>query len=419
MPLGLFVTGVFARILTPDDLGRYSILCQAAVVGALLGNRGIEHALLPGISRRLARDGESEAVDFIRANLSGVVATLLLLGGGAALWFITGWSSWAEASSTQALILGTAVAVWILATGVQRYLFEAFRGLGHIPAAVLFGGQNHIGGVLSAGVLAACLGVWVAVQPAASLTTAILLSASTVVLGSVAGAFLLRARVSAPATGSTTLSRSVTNPLLVNNVTQYLGRRADIWVGALVLDDAALGLYATVALVPLLLNLPLNAVNVSLTSLVGELLAEDAVDEVRSLVGRAGGWAVLAGVPVAVFLLLFGDWVLGVAFGPFFEAGHLVLVVLCCAQVASLCVASSGWVLLMAGFERDLMWTSLLGAVLTVVSAWALASVYGTLGLAIGASLGMTVQQFGKLIMARVRLGRWFGAQPFRAIASL
>jgi O-antigen/teichoic acid export membrane protein len=402
-------------------VGIFHLALNTVVVLSIVANLGVEQSVLQRLPGLVSRTDEALRNGVLRRATSIVVPTALV--ASLAYLFVGHRSVFSGLVDHAAVaLLALPIALWTFAGALQRFVGEAFRSLHLIRDSVLFGGVVQFGGILSYVVVTSVLLGLFLWHGSASLITVLWICAVGTVLVSLSGLGRLiggRARPMDLAGIGWVPVLVASAPFLVNNIAQYLSKRSDIWIAGILTGDDATGLYATVAVLPALINVPLTNANVVLAPAIGELFAQGKVDQLKRLVGLGPGLALIPAVLLALAFVLFGRQILGLAFGDYYAAGAVVLVILALGQIVSVAVGSSGYVLMMAGRHVDLMWCSVFGASVTIVACFVGGRTAGLEGLAVGAAFGASVQQLSKLVFARIRLGFWSHARPVRAVRRL
>jgi O-antigen/teichoic acid export membrane protein len=126
-------------------------------------------------------------------------------------------------------------------------------------------------------------------------------------------------------------------------------------VGVLLLgwlvDTSSAGFYAIAARIALLVAFPLSAVNAVLAPTIAAMHARQDAEGLQRAVTMAATWTALMGVAVALPLLSFPTFWLGL-FGERFEVASGVLRVLLLGQIVNAVTGSVGFLMTMTGQER-------------------------------------------------------------------
>ena len=124
--------------------------------------------------------------------------------------------------------------------------------------------------------------------------------------------------------------------------------QADIIMVGSFLGTEQAGIYAVSSRLAALVSFGIIAVNTIVAPLISELAAGDDRAGLKALLRSAAGWIALISVSIAAVLALAGRWVLG-WFGPEFESGYPVLLILAGGQVLNALAGSVGTLMNMTG----------------------------------------------------------------------
>ena len=102
----------------------------------------------------------------------------------------------------------------------------------------------------------------------------------------------------------------------------------------------------------------------------------------QTVITRSAWLACLAAVPGFIVLVLWGDKILAVRFGPEYASGYATLLVLGLAQVATAMFGTVGTLLNMAGKERYVARTMMIAALCNVIANFLLIPKFGIMGAA-------------------------------------
>ena len=408
---GLALAALLTRMLGPEQVGQFFILVNTAGLMAILGSLGLDELTLQYTSRAHASGTLSHVRRDIRTILK-LQSLMLVIVAAIVLFIAVPWLSQSVFSSPVASSTVIAMLVWIFVLTYQRTLGEVFRGFHDIKSAVVFGGRQLLGGsltvVLAIGLL---LVLWMlALPPSLGL-----------VLGAVALAGMIsvvlawrgvRGFLAGPVEG-----RSETDgyrrllpasfPLLVHGMSQFAIKRVDIWIAGVWLSEAEVGVYAATAILAAVVGVSLSIVNEFLPPTISLLQHQGEGRRLEGLLRKAASYTTFVGVVLVIVFLLFGRTLLSTAFGPAYAAGSTVLIILAAGQLVGLWVGTCGYTLMMAGYQRDLMYLSMVGAVLATVGGIFSVQAWGLSGLAMTTSLALAVHEILKMLVCKRRCGVW------------
>lgn len=420
MASSVVITALLARVVTPAGVGAYTLALNLTVTLSMISALGVDQAVLQQVAR-LAPAGEAKrAATFIRAGAMFTIASSAV----AAILFIAvlGASIARQLFDSNDLAQAVApISVWVLAASGQRYLSQAYRALHRIRESVFFGNRTRFGGILATVLVMLALVVLVIFAGQSSVTTCLWVTALSVMVASTWG-FVRMAREthSHLTAGGRVLGKLVWIgiPLSVHTFCEYLTKRADIWVAGILLTDELTGLYGAAAALALLASVPLNIVNTFLAPIIGELHRKGEMRRMERYCTLTAGAALLATLAVVAMFALGGPFLLGIVYGDFYRDGWILLLILSIGEFAKVGVGSSGLVLLMAGHNKMLMWASVAGAVVAVVSGLILGHHFGLIGIALASAGSVAIQQTAKLFLVRHLIGVWVHARPLRTVAA-
>lgn len=164
-------------------------------------------------------------------------------------------------------------------------------------------------------------------------------------------------------------------------------------------DTFMLGLYTTTSVIgkyhsayktALILTMVLTAVNSIFPPIASELYDNNRIKQLQETYSVLSKWIFSLTLLGYVFIVVFGDWMLGI-FGAEFTTAWTMLVVLGFGQVVAASVGPVGFLLLMAGNERIEIINTWIAAVANVVLNMVLIVQYGILGAAFATSISIVL----------------------------
>ncbi|MEO0455217.1 MAG: flippase [Cyanobacteria bacterium P01_A01_bin.114] len=141
-------------------------------------------------------------------------------------------------------------------------------------------------------------------------------------------------------------------PFILISATVLINTRADaIMLGALQ-NTEAVGIYTVVTRGADFVTLVLIVTNQSIRPKLARLYAAGQLQALQNLVTKTARLTATAALPIALFLIVFGQWYLWL-FGPDFLQGRTALALLGASQLLGATIGSVGLLLSMTGHERD------------------------------------------------------------------
>lgn len=398
--LGFAVAVVLSRWLGADGFGTYSFALAVLSIAAIPAQVGLPQLVVRETARAQARGDWAMMRGLWRWANRGVFM----------------FAGLAVAIVTAAIIgLGMEGRGEVLLTGIVLIPVIAFANL---RAASLRGLRRVVVGQLPEAVIRpltmlALIGVtfWAlpSVEVDARVAMLCFLTASAISLG--AGAVMLRfARPEELRaaidfrTDPSVWSRAVI-PLALITGLHIVNNQADIIVLGLFHDDEVVGVYRACFQLALLVIFGLQAFSQLLQPHFARLHTLGELDRLQRLVTTSSRCIiVLAIMPVAALVLL-SEPVLRASFGPGFESGGRVLVILAIAQLVNAIFGAVGMLLNMTGHERDTLHGVAVSAGLNIILNFALVPAYGGIGAATATAISMTVWNISLWWSVRKRLG--------------
>jgi O-antigen/teichoic acid export membrane protein len=404
----LVIGAMLARLLAPSELGAYFIMFTLVYLFATLGGLGLNQTVVRLVAEEMAVDRPDRARAAVRMSVVGtgigtaVVAGLVAVGGGRII------ATDVFGSPTLAASMGPAAA-WIATIALCSVLAETFRGFHDIRLATAFDGLA--GSAFGAALLVA---VW-ALRGRASLAEVTWLTAIGGALSVVVAALLLRRRVDPLPRGGTYPVRPIAAiawPILVTNLVLFaVGKASDLWIigGFRSSTDAAL--YGAVLPFLTLIDVPLLILAGVVPPIVAELNARGERARLEQTLRFTTSLAAIPSLLMTVVLAAGGSFILTLVYGnSFYGKAATLLAILAAAQFANVFAGPCGIVLMLTGHQRAMMMVTICCGVLSVALGIAAVGPFGPVGVAVGTSIGLVLQNVLMLIMVRRRLGIWTSA---------
>lgn len=396
--LGIIVNVILARLMGPEDFGRYALGIALGTVAIVLASGGMPFGAIRFVPAYLARSDFAALRGFYRASI-----VISVLGG---------------AVCTGALLLG----VQLLPPGHLIASVLPWAALMVLPAALaqtfasLLQARGHVSGpeivqsLVRQGATLGLVVIWVASGRAMDFSLALACSALAVAMAALA----LWARLATltwheprPATAAfddlglwTGAGAGMLTILLMAAVNE----RIDLLVlGWLVAPDA-LGVYSASVRVASIAILAMAGLGAAYTPRISAAWAQDDRIEVERLCreGALAGTALTLAMTFGAWL--FGGFVLSL-FGSEFPAGAVVLTILLGAQVVVGMTGIANGLAIISGNSHIALIGVATGLVVNALTGIALVPHLGISGAAVGVFVGFIVAQGVTGIWCSVRLG--------------
>ena len=188
-------------------------------------------------------------------------------------------------------------------------------------------------------------------------------------------------------------------PFVFAGSIQILNKETSIVMLNAMQGAEAVGLYRVAQRGAVLVSFGLMAVNLAIAPTISELFIKGEKRRLQHLISKSILAVLAFSLPMTLFLIVGGRWLIPVVFGPEFSASYMPLVVLSVGQLVSAAMGSVGLILNMVGLERITALGVTVAAIVNVLLNVLLIPSLGTVGAAIGTS--------GSLIVWNVLLAVW------------
>lgn len=397
--LGFAFNVALARVLGADGLGIYHLSLTFALIASVVGRLGMDAAMLKfGATSHAAIDGSRLAA----VHRMGMATALLGCGLVAASTFVA--ADW------------LAMAVYSDAAIAQPL---RLMSLALVPFALL----NLYGELLKAGQHQALSSfVQGAALPMVSLLLLLVLAANIKDASSAAAIYLAANilvcltghvlwRRTTPPAGSSTAGSIRFRDLLATAMPMYGSAIADVvmtFSDVLILGMFAtatdVGVYTAAARTALLTRFLLLANSSVAAPRFAALHAVGDKEGVARLAVRSTLLTTVSSVPLLLMFVVFPEQILSL-FGPQFEAGAQVLIILSIGQFVNAATGPVGYLLNMSGFHRIEGRIAVAGALITAGLCFALIPSWGVLGAAAANAIATASCNLLRVYFAKSCLG--------------
>ena len=141
------------------------------------------------------------------------------------------------------------------------------------------------------------------------------------------------------------------------------------------------GIYFASKRTALMLNLLLISLNTIFAPLISHLYAGRKYNHLDHVFKTGTQWILILGLPFFLVMVFFSRELLSL-FGPHFETGQMCLIVLAFGQLINISVGSVGYLLMMTGHQRWMVFNSIFLIILVILLTVLLIPQYGILGAA-------------------------------------
>ena len=397
--LGFAFNVALARILGADGLGIYHLALTFTLIASVVGRMGMDAAILKFGAACYAERNWSQLATVHRM---GIGMAALCCGMVAASTFLA--AEWVAAT----VYSNPAIANPLRLMSLALLPFSLLSLYGEL----LKSGQHQ---ALSSFVQGAALPIISLLllflfserltDPSAA--SALYLAGTTLVC--LAGYLLWRRTVPRPYPApSTSFRRSellaTAMPMYGSAIADVVMTFSDVLILGIFLTSADVGIYTAAARTALLTRFLLLATSSVAAPRFAALHAANDKEGVARLALRSTILTTVSTLPLLLLFIVFPERILSL-FGPQFEAGASVLIVLAIGQFVNAATGPVGYLLNMSGFHRIEGRVAVAGAVMTVGLCFALIPVWGALGAAAANAIATAASNLLRVYFAKSRLG--------------
>lgn len=384
MPLALSSSVILARFLGPEGYGQY------VFVFSLIGFLALPVGPGPGqlITREVAAFHHDRAWGLfdgiIRRSFQWVFFSSLIVMT-ATLFVAISYAEW-QRENRWALVVVASFLIPLL--GVNTIRANVLRGLrfvvlAQLPTLMVRPGLHllFVGGFLAFGVL----------TPLSAIISQVVATAVAVLIGTALalGRIPPEVKRSSPRYHDKFWLSAIVPLSLLVLVGTLNGQIGILSLGFLVGDEDVANMQVALS-ASILIAFPLSIVNLVIGPYVTKAMKENDDHKIRRLSVYSSVLAIMAASPIAIPLIIWGEEIVGLAYGQEYISGALSpLVILCVGQVFNVIFGSVGVFLTMTGYEKDTLSGQLFAAAINVSLCFALVPTMGATGAAAATSIGL------------------------------
>lgn len=397
IPLMLLANIVLARTLTVAEFGIFGFVVALATILAIPTSAGLPMLLTREVAGYSQKGDWSSYRGIVRSAHAWVIAATLLVGVGLAAW-------WAFVSpdggtpSLVALVLIPILGFTSIRTGILKGLGRPM--LAEAPVQIL---QPL---VLVAGYLGLA---WFGYSTASKALWWYALTSMTIcALAAVALRYVVskRSRGVTPNLSESPRWRKALVPFALISAATVLSAQIAILLLGFFGQQEGVALLRVAERGAQLVAFPLAFVASILGPYVVNAMNSGRSEDLAKVARLSARLSLAISLPVALALLLFGEWLIGLTFGaPYDQLSYEPMAILIGAQIFSVLLGNGGVLLAMAGQERATVYGLLLGIIAISLCGILLVETHGAVGGALAAGSGIAVSKLYFFIAVRRRLG--------------
>jgi len=192
--------------------------------------------------------------------------------------------------------------------------------------------------------------------------------------------------------------------MLLTNSIGLIMAWSDIIMLGIFRSESDVGIYSVVVKLAALTSITLMAINTIAAPKFAELYSKGDMNSLKNIAKSSSKMMFFSSLPVILVLILLPEYILGI-FGAEFIVGTIPLWILMAGQFVNTSCGSVGYVLQMAGYEKEFQYIMIVALIINIVLNYILASEYGAIGVAFATSIALIVWNVGGVILMKNKLG--------------
>ncbi len=406
--VGLVLSSLLARLLSPDDMGAYFLVFNLATFFSIFSRMGVDNSLQRFVAEALGRGHPHAACIIIRKGLILTLISALLIAVVVYLWVGPWFNQQFLTSERVGKSIGF-VSVWLILLTFQHIFTAIFQGSQQIQIAVV------INGLLTSSIATVFIAYYLLSKEQATLVQVlpwILVAGGCNILFAVLALINKKFNTSSKSTRKNNpvgYKRLAGHswPLLINTMMMFILSQSGLWVMGGVGSDAEVASYGAAIRLVLLTSMTLTIINTILPPLIVHLYADSQKERLEKILRSTATIAAIPALALLFCYIFWGGWILEIIFGEYYRMGATVLMITSLGQAVNVLVGSCGYLLIMTGHNHAMMLISIVSSIIALGGSLLLVQDYGSTGVAIGYTIAMFVQQLAMLLFARYRCGVW------------
>jgi O-antigen/teichoic acid export membrane protein len=408
-------TSVLARILSPDDFGRFMLFGTIMTFGASVAVFGVNIAGLRFISERLAIADATGARRALRLS----VAVCAVASAVLAVLLYFGLSAWGVGLFHDPKVKEFAFYIVASAAGfaVMQVLSELLRGFHDLRFASLLNGPS--GGALAMFLFVVSIMACSLLMPLAlsqilqlqAVTLGLTIPIGIGCLGWTAwqklGTERVDSKASLPDLKLSEMLR-VCIPLMLTQLLTLTVTQSDIWIGGVTFSKDDLALYAAARRLMIIIAIPAQMALLTVMSSIPTLFFQRRLPELQRMMQSAATVAALPSLAALILLVVAPSFSLGLVYGDFYRSAALPLVILGLGQGIAIWGGTfASYTLAVTGHHNSVLSANAVTATLYLLVGPLVAARFGLIGLATMSALLMALQSLALWALTKKMTGVW------------
>ncbi|MEW8052526.1 MAG: oligosaccharide flippase family protein [Candidatus Thiodiazotropha sp.] len=179
-------------------------------------------------------------------------------------------------------------------------------------------------------------------------------------------------------------------PIVLGSVIQFLITQSPIWILTIVSSIESVAAFGVAARLAAVISMPLLIANNVLMPRVAKLFGMMDIIEINRTLNYSVIITTSISVLIAIIFIVKGEWLLVQLFSESYTDAYTLLIIMSIGYLINVVVGSPALVLAMGGKEKYVFYSSALAGILTFIICIKIIPLYGSIGAAIAASIGLS-----------------------------
>lgn len=202
-------------------------------------------------------------------------------------------------------------------------------------------------------------------------------------------------------------------PMMLTSSMFIIASQIDIFMLGILKSTKDVGIYAIANKIAVIVTFVTVAINSMIAPEFSELFHKNKMDELKYVAQKSTKLIFFATTPIIIFLIIFGNYILGI-FGEDFIVGYVVLLILLFGQSINSIVGSTGNFLNMTNNQNKLMLFVFISLVVNIIMNYILIPIYGINGAAFATMFSVALWNILATFYINKKFGFYILYSPFR-----
>lgn len=420
--LGAAMPALLARILSPNDMGVYSLAFSLVYFCSIISGIGLENTLLRFVSDAMGHNQPYQALEIIRKGL--VLTSISTLLTVIFIYFVAGtWLANYLFHSTSLIKVIGYISIWLVFYTIKTLFSTIFRALQDIRSAVLFGGSSD---TLIVFVLLIFYWHYIGQATLDQVFTVIL---AAVLINTIIAVWILTHKMKTLSLERKDLLIMTSYwdllnhswPLLMTAFMTVIMGQVATWFLAFLRSGEDVAVYSAASRLASLIQVALVVVNMVVSPLIAKFYAQGRRKDIEGILRTTATLAAIPALLLQGIFILFGGDVMRIVYGDYYIRGAQILAILGFGQAITVFVGSCEYALIMTGHRKIMAFLFFVILLPGGALSWLLISSHGVLGAAFATTVMIVSVETLVWLSVYKRTGIWthINVNPVRLLNNI